>query len=490
MQDGSVVQQGFRRDLTHGVFAAMAAEQSAAPLQPKLDFSWRAPEAEAEEEEDLDELARMHTTTFRMSMRPTPTPKRQRPRSMSLSRPRTSSVNKAPERWRASTQSLPHVAKHAGVSLTHIPLKLRRSGEHARSADLRRSTDRRSIEKDELDAPHPHPQRRSSLAWQAPEPELKVYGFFRLMWRFLPGIPHRGVLLLGTLASVGRGVATPVWSFFLAQLMALLGVGSNGAVAAKSGILIGIIVAQGLVVFAQHASLASLGAVWTAQLRSRSYGLVLAQDKTWFDREDNSPPRLVQGLIKDVDDMRHLVATVLPRIIVATFMVGLGFIWAMAVGWQLTLVGLGLLPVFAVIGVTSTVLLSCAEVYNKARREAVSRLFFEVSCSLIRLTPGRRQRARHPRHGPRTELYAALRRRVGRGAPARPARDLDDRHRHEHQHGHAAVRAGPPQLRRRSLHPQRHHGPRRHAQGVHPRALQRDVCRLAPRLQCVPSLAN
>ncbi|TXT04212.1 uncharacterized protein COLE_07909 [Cutaneotrichosporon oleaginosum] len=429
MQDGSVVQQGFRRDLVlvQGVFASMAAEQSAAPLEPKLDFSWRAAADvdvdEEDDEEDLDELARIHTTTWRVSMRPAPAKRRTmaRPRSISLSRARAGSLSEAPERWRSSATSLSHVARNAGVSVvSSIPLKLKRSGEHRRSIEVRRSVDLRiSIDKEALaeddkevladdhaevladngvndsNSEKPQispPERHSSLAWGGADirrevdvdtdaeddAELKVYGFFRLMWRFFPSIPHKGVLVLGTLASIGRGVATPVWSYFLAQLMALLGSSTNRAVAEKSGILIGIIVAQGLVVFTQHASLASLGAVWTARLRSRSYALVLAQDKGWFDREANSPPRLVQGLIKDVDDMRHLVATVLPRIIVAVCMVALGFIWAMAVGWQLTLVGLGLLPVFAVIGVASTVLLSRAEVYNKARRESVSRLFFEA----------------------------------------------------------------------------------------------------------------
>ncbi|BEI86575.1 hypothetical protein CcaverHIS002_0608620 [Cutaneotrichosporon cavernicola] len=383
MQDGSVVQQGFRRDLTHGVFAAMAAEQSVAPLLPKLDFSWRAAEIDEdeEEEEDLDELARIHTTTLRMSL--LPLPRRHsvvgtRPRSMSLGRPRTGSLNKAPERWRASIHSFSQVTKTG--SHTSIPTKLRpsidRRSVDCRSIDLRSSADKETFEQVE-DKDISHPEHRPSVAWQDTD-ELKVYGFFRLMWRFLPTLPHKGILLFGTITSIARGIATPIWSFFLAQLMALLGTGSNGEVAKKSAILIAIIVGQGLAVFGQHASLASLGAIWTARLRSQSYAVVLAQDKGWFDRDENNPSRIVQGLIKDVDDMRHLVATVLPRTIVAVCMVALGFTWAMVVGWQLTLVGLGLFPLFGVIGFVSSTMFSRAEVYNKARREAVSRLFFEA----------------------------------------------------------------------------------------------------------------
>ncbi|GMK57918.1 hypothetical protein CspeluHIS016_0407520 [Cutaneotrichosporon spelunceum] len=353
MQDGSVVQQGFRRDLADGVFAAMVAEQSVVPILPKPDFSWRAAalEEEEEDEEDLDELARIHTTTLRMSMVPLMTRHSViRPRSMSLGRPR----------------------KSVSESLTAIP-QLHRGDR--RSIDIRLSVDKEAVALD-TEKDTTHPDRHSSLL--SDSDDFKVYGFFRLMWRFLPTIPHKAVLLFGALCSLARGAATPTWSFFLAQLMALLGTGTNGAVTKKSGILLGIIAAQGLAVFGQHASLASLGAVWTARLRSQSYVLVLAQDKGWFDEDQNAPPRIVQGLIKDVDDMRHLVATVLPRIIVAVCMVALGFAWAMAVGWQLTLVGLGLLPVFGVLGSVSAILLSRAEVYNKGRREAVARLFFEA----------------------------------------------------------------------------------------------------------------
>lgn len=411
MKDGMVVEQAFRHDLMKlgGTFAEMAKEQSAAPFPVKLDFSWRDAEdyddallSTEEEEPDLDALARLHTTTFRMTMRPpSAVPAKRhtivrdsihvRPRSTSFGNPRhrltmggsaqgprkLTPPGLATRQWRASTQSLPHhgMFQQRHLSTASIPPNPVHADEKRMSMDV-------PLDKEKFDA-LTGPHRPRWMFWRkvkaGDEGDLKVRGFFHLMWRFLPTIPHKSVLAFGTLASVGRGVATPVWSYFLAQLMGLLGTGSNHAVSIKSGILVGIVSFQAIVVFAQNASLASLGAIWTAKLRGESYALVLKQDKAWFDEDENSPPRIVQGLIKDVDDMRHLVATILPRALVAVFMVGLGFTWAMVVGWQLTLVGLALLPIFAVIGAFSTITLSRAEVYNKARREAVSRLFFEVS---------------------------------------------------------------------------------------------------------------
>lgn len=444
MKDGLVVEQGFRRDLIKlgGTFTDMANEQSVVPLPVKLDFSWREVEEDtllaAEDVEqagaDMDALARLHTTTFRMSMRPQSSmpAKRHAPMESVYSRPRltsltrTASVDRSTSmlhrpltmggsaqgpahpfaavggrNWRASTQSLPHlVFQQRHFSTASIPSKL--------SVDEKDSFDVPAQEThDRFEAREVSKSRRRALpskakgSWRKNKAEAeveeepqdvqeeKVYGFFRLMWRFLPSIPHKLLLIFGIISSVGRGVATPVWSFFLAQLMSLLGSGNNAQVRSKSLILVGIVLGQALVVFAQHASLASLGAIWTAKLRDEGYTLVLKQDKKWYDEEDNSPPRILQGLIKDVDDMRHLVATILPRALVAVFMVALGFTWAMAVGWQLTLVGLGLLPLFGVIGAFSSIALSKAEVYNKAQREAVSRLFFEVSSPCVKIKADR-----------------------------------------------------------------------------------------------------
>lgn len=425
-----------------GTFAEMAAEQSAQPLPAKLDFSWCEPDEYALLDEDdsaeFDALARLHTTTFRMSMRPQsmhvarnresvmirphsmafgPTVQQTpRQRSASFGQEAKPQVTGRPGHglsrmaappaaldtrpWRASTQSLPHGLFHRPSSSASVLPRVLVRGEPNEKVSMDEAIDisdgiGEGVKVKFDDAATTRPRRRlfkrkrqppsdasdaSASASDTADPEkLKVRGFFHLMWRLLPTIPHKPMLAFGTFASIVRGVATPVWSYFLAQLMALLGTGDNHAVGVKSGILVGIVTIQALATLSQNASLASLAAVWTARLRCGVYKLVLGQDRAWFDEEENSPPRVVQGVIKDVDDMRHLVATILPRAVVCVCMIGLGFTWSLAVGWQLALVALAALPVFGVVGVFSTVTLSRAEVYNKARREAVSRLFFEVS---------------------------------------------------------------------------------------------------------------
>ena len=68
------------------------------------------------------------------------------------------------------------------------------------------------------------------------------------------------------------------------------------------------------------------------------FALILSQDNTWFGPPQNSPVRPTCIAIKDGDDARTLIATVPRQTFVVVSMVGVGLIWALVQGWQLTLV--------------------------------------------------------------------------------------------------------------------------------------------------------
>jgi ATP-binding cassette subfamily B (MDR/TAP) protein 1 len=57
--------------------------------------------------------------------------------------------------------------------------------------------------------------------------------------------------------------------------------------------------------------------------------------------------RMVQVLVKDSDDARNLIAVVLGQFCVVAAMLGVGLVWALVRGWQFTLVGFAIAPVFA-----------------------------------------------------------------------------------------------------------------------------------------------
>ena len=77
--------------------------------------------------------------------------------------------------------------------------------------------------------------------------------------------------------------------------------------------------------------------------------------------------------------MRNLMSVIIGRAVVFVTMIGLGLTWALVVGWRLTLVGIAIGPVFAILVVVGERFTSRVEITNKRRREALAKIFYEVS---------------------------------------------------------------------------------------------------------------
>jgi hypothetical protein len=99
-------------------------------------------------------------------------------------------------------------------------------------------------------------------------------------------------------------------------------------------------------------------------------------------------------------------------------MLGVGLIWVLVQGWQLTLVGFAIAPVFAVTMAVQTNLASKCEVRNKRACESVAKGYYEVCCNMMissllqMLTTryaGHLQHSWHSLYGIRTYLPDAVR---------------------------------------------------------------------------------
>ncbi|OCF35279.1 ATP-binding cassette, subfamily B (MDR/TAP), member 1 [Kwoniella heveanensis BCC8398] len=226
------------------------------------------------------------------------------------------------------------------------------------------------------------PHTSTVAAGDRPVPIPHLASLIRL---YLPTLPAKSLLVIGCIASVGHGVTTPVWSFFLAKLMTIVGAGGTDTSSlTKFGLIVlALCAAQGTCDAVSEWALVGGSARWTHKIRDQAFGKVIKQDKAFFDEPNNSPSRLVQILIKDADDARTLMAQVIGKSVTVTTMIGLGIIWAMVVGWQLTLIGVALAPIFGGYIALDAWMVGKQEVKCKAGREAVGRTFYE-SISNIR----------------------------------------------------------------------------------------------------------
>ncbi|THH19333.1 hypothetical protein EW146_g1804 [Bondarzewia mesenterica] len=205
-------------------------------------------------------------------------------------------------------------------------------------------------------------------------------GFWHLVRDIYPTVPCKPTIALGLIFCIVSGAMTPIFSFLLSRLLYEVSIGAQNVSAINNfgGIVLSVAAIDGIAMGLKYFTMETTAMAWVTKIRKMCYGFVLAQDKKWFDKAENAPVRLVQVLIKDGDDARSLIATVLSQAVVVFTMLGVGLMWALARGWQLTLVGFAIAPVFAITMVVQTNLVAKCEYRNKRAREEVARGYYDT----------------------------------------------------------------------------------------------------------------
>ncbi|KAF8802026.1 P-loop containing nucleoside triphosphate hydrolase protein [Phlegmacium glaucopus] len=204
--------------------------------------------------------------------------------------------------------------------------------------------------------------------------------FWSLMRRIYPTIPHKPILFLGLLICLFSGSMTPIFSFLLSRLLFEVSSGAQdiSVINRFGGLVLGIAALDGLFLGLKYYIMEYCGMSWTTHLRSVAIQKVLKQDKKWFDARTNSASDIVQVVVKDGDDARNLVSVVWCQFLVVGAMLGVGLVWALIRGWQLTLAGFAIAPVFAGVMAVQTRLVVQCEARNKRAREDVARGYYNA----------------------------------------------------------------------------------------------------------------
>lgn len=209
-------------------------------------------------------------------------------------------------------------------------------------------------------------------------PTRKPMSFWIFLRTFYPLIPQKGVMFLGFFFCLTMGGATPVFSTFVSQLLAALTPGSNVDTTKISLIVLAIAAVDGLSQGLKFTLLQKVAMGWITRMRELAFGRVVIQDKAWFDEPANSVATIVNIVVKDAEDARHVLGGVCGQALAVIVMVGFGLIWALVVGWELTLVGFAIAPICLCGMMFTTRIVDRYEGKNKALREVVAKKFHEV----------------------------------------------------------------------------------------------------------------
>lgn len=216
------------------------------------------------------------------------------------------------------------------------------------------------------------------------EEEEQPPRFWQLLRKAWPTIPQKPLLIFGLLVCLASGSVTPIFSFLLSRLLFEVSIGAHhvSTINIFGAIVLSVAALDGILLGTKYYIMESVGMKWVTKLRNDGYSKVMKQDKTWSDDGKHAPARLIQVLVKDGDDARDLVSVVIGQCLVVTAMLSVGLLWAVIRGWELTLVGIGIAPVFAGVMALQTKLVGKCEVRNKRAREEVARGWYDVLCNI------------------------------------------------------------------------------------------------------------
>uniref|UniRef100_A0A8H7XZ07 Uncharacterized protein n=1 Tax=Psilocybe cubensis TaxID=181762 RepID=A0A8H7XZ07_PSICU len=217
--------------------------------------------------------------------------------------------------------------------------------------------------------------------YQDVESEEPLPPFWALMRIAYRSISRKLLLFFGLVVCVMNGAMTPIFSYLLSRLLYVVSIGAQdlNAINTYGGLVLGAAGMEGFLLGVKYFVMETVGISWATSLRKRTCGKIMSQDRAWFDLSKHSPARLVQILIKDGDDARDLIAVVWGQMVVVVAMLSVGLVWALVAGWQLTLAGMAIAPIFAGVMAIQTKLVGRCEVRNKRAREEVARGYYDVS---------------------------------------------------------------------------------------------------------------
>ncbi|KAL3231314.1 hypothetical protein RNJ44_00349 [Nakaseomyces bracarensis] len=202
------------------------------------------------------------------------------------------------------------------------------------------------------------------------EPQLLSLTFIILL--FFKQISNKMVFLVGVMGAILSAICNPLFSYMFSFLLNGLTPGQDGVGSAKyllrySIIVISIAVFDGTTNFIKSYILGSVCEFWIMHLRRNTFDRVVNAPFEWFANKESSASKISTLLMNDLRDLRSLLTEFLSAVITLLFLSSMGFIWAIIVGWKLSLVCISFIPlVVLVTGAYGSILVKYETSYKTA----------------------------------------------------------------------------------------------------------------------------
>lgn len=189
-------------------------------------------------------------------------------------------------------------------------------------------------------------EKREMIPKPTPSRSLSLIYILRTVWPSLC-LKHKVFLVLGFAAALFHATSTPVFSYALARLLgSILDTRIPESEARRWSLsIIAIAIVDAGNCYLMYYLLEACGQEWVDHHRIQSFARVLDQPRAWFFDDRNSVPRLIGDLEKHAEEMRSLVARFAGYGFVGMSLTVIGTSWSFACSWRLTLIGLCVVPI-------------------------------------------------------------------------------------------------------------------------------------------------
>ncbi|EOD52858.1 putative abc a-pheromone efflux pump protein [Neofusicoccum parvum UCRNP2] len=197
----------------------------------------------------------------------------------------------------------------------------------------------------------------------------------RLTWR------QRLLLALGFSACIAHAVSTPVFAFVFNKLLTtfyLRGPDRARRALVYSLAILGVAAVDATANYLAHFVLEYCAQMWAHGARRAAMRGILAQPRAFFDAPAHGVESLGESLDYYAEEMRNLVGRFAGAVVMAVLMMATAVVWSVVAAWKLSLVGLGVAPLFYAVTVAFNRVSGRQESLLNAADDAATRVLGET----------------------------------------------------------------------------------------------------------------
>ncbi|KAI3622460.1 hypothetical protein WG66_014995 [Moniliophthora roreri] len=192
---------------------------------------------------------------------------------------------------------------------------------------------------------------------QTEETHAPPPGLFKTIGRVYPTVERRGlpIIALGLVCALASGAMIPIFSFLLSRLLFLVSTipANSPASASKEevnkwgGIVLSIVVLDSAFIGLKFWLNECESGRWVCRVRERVLGGLVGVSRTWWDADkERTPQGMVPVMTTTLPLIRPLLSLILPQSLTTLSILSISLLLALIRGWELTLTGIALVPVF------------------------------------------------------------------------------------------------------------------------------------------------